>query len=100
MSLVWLWWGAAGEFVSVSAQSDTERADLARETRELVSDPEHEKEGLAQIYAARGVEIGLARQVALQLMAANLGCWEFAARVVPGIVLSLAAAWAAAVSLG
>lgn len=60
---------AAGEYVSVSSQSDTENADLAREKKELASDPEHEKEELAQIYAARGVEIGLARQVALQLMA-------------------------------
>jgi VIT1/CCC1 family predicted Fe2+/Mn2+ transporter len=60
---------AAGEYVSVSSQSDTERADLARETKELASDPSHETEELAQIYAARGLEIGLARQVALQLMA-------------------------------
>ncbi len=60
---------AAGEYVSVSSQSDTENADLARETKELASDPEHETEELAQIYAARGVEIGLARQVALQVMA-------------------------------
>jgi VIT1/CCC1 family predicted Fe2+/Mn2+ transporter len=60
---------AAGEYVSVSSQSDTERADLARETKELASDPEPETEELAQIYAGRGVEIGLARQVALQLMA-------------------------------
>jgi VIT1/CCC1 family predicted Fe2+/Mn2+ transporter len=60
---------AAGEYVSVSSQSDTENADLARETKELASDQEHEKEELAQIYAARGVEIGLAREIALQLMA-------------------------------
>lgn len=60
---------AAGEYVSVSSQSDTEKADIARETKELASDPEHEAEELAQIYAARGVEIGLARQVASQLMA-------------------------------
>jgi VIT1/CCC1 family predicted Fe2+/Mn2+ transporter len=59
---------AAGEYVSVSSQSDTEHADLARETRELASDPTHEKEELAQIYTARGVEMGLARQVAVQLM--------------------------------
>ncbi len=59
---------AAGEYVSVSSQSDTEHADLARETKELASDPDFEKEELAQIYAARGVEIGLARQVAQQLM--------------------------------
>jgi VIT1/CCC1 family predicted Fe2+/Mn2+ transporter len=60
---------AAGEYVSVSSQSDTEKADLARETRELVDDPNFEKEELAQIYVARGVETGLARQVAQQLMA-------------------------------
>jgi VIT1/CCC1 family predicted Fe2+/Mn2+ transporter len=60
---------AAGEYVSVSSQSDTEQADLARERRELSEDPEFEKEELAQIYVARGVEPELARQVALQLMA-------------------------------
>jgi VIT1/CCC1 family predicted Fe2+/Mn2+ transporter len=60
---------AAGEYVSVSSQSDTEQADLAREGRELSEDPEFEREELAQIYAARGVEPQLARQVALQLMA-------------------------------
>ena len=60
---------AAGEYVSVSSQSDTERADLEREKRELSDDPEFEKEELAQIYAARGVELGLARKVAQQLMA-------------------------------
>jgi VIT1/CCC1 family predicted Fe2+/Mn2+ transporter len=59
---------AAGEYVSFSSQSDTENADLARETKELASDPAHETEELAQIYAMRGVEIGLARQVAVQLM--------------------------------
>jgi len=60
---------AAGEYVSVSSQSDTEEADLARERRELLEDPEFEKEELAQIYVKRGVERELARQVALQLMA-------------------------------
>jgi VIT1/CCC1 family predicted Fe2+/Mn2+ transporter len=60
---------AAGEYVSVSSQSDTEQADLAREKRELSEDPEFEKEELAEIYVARGVEPQLARQVALQLMA-------------------------------
>ena len=59
---------AAGEYVSVSSQSDTERADLARERRELSEAPEVEKEELAQIYVNRGVEPQLARQVALQLM--------------------------------
>ncbi len=60
---------AAGEYVSVSSQSDTENSDLARETKELAIDPVHETEELAQIYKARGVELGLARQVAVQLMA-------------------------------
>jgi len=59
---------AAGEYVSVSSQSDTENADIARERRELSDNPEFEKEELAQIYVARGVEAGLARQVAQQLM--------------------------------
>lgn len=59
---------AAGEYVSVSSQSDTENADLARERRELGEDPEFEKEELAQVYVSRGVEAGLARQVAQQLM--------------------------------
>jgi VIT1/CCC1 family predicted Fe2+/Mn2+ transporter len=60
---------AAGEYVSVSSQSDTERADLEREKRELLEDPKFEKEELAKIYVARGVELGLARKVAQQLMA-------------------------------
>lgn len=60
---------AAGEYVSVSSQSDTEQADLARERRELVEEPEAEREELAEIYVARGVEPKLARQVAVQLMA-------------------------------
>ena len=60
---------AAGEYVSVSSQSNTEQADLAKERRELAEDPEFEKEELAQIYVARGVEIELAHQVAQQLMA-------------------------------
>lgn len=59
---------AAGEYVSVSSQSDTERADLAREKQELVQDPDFEQQELAQIYVSRGVEAGLARQVASQLM--------------------------------
>jgi len=60
---------AAGEYVSVSSQSDTEHADLAREKRELADDPAFEQEELAQLYVARGVEEGLARDVARQLMA-------------------------------
>jgi VIT1/CCC1 family predicted Fe2+/Mn2+ transporter len=60
---------AAGEYVSVSSQSDTEHADLRREKRELAEDPVFEREELAQLYVARGVEAGLAREVATQLMA-------------------------------
>jgi VIT1/CCC1 family predicted Fe2+/Mn2+ transporter len=60
---------AAGEYVSVSSQSDTENADLARERMELTSQPELETEELTQIYVERGVSQGLARQVAEQLMA-------------------------------
>jgi VIT1/CCC1 family predicted Fe2+/Mn2+ transporter len=59
---------AAGEYVSVSSQSDTEHADLAREKRELADDPVFEREELAQVYIARGLEEGLAREVAEQLM--------------------------------
>ena len=60
---------AAGEYVSVSSQSDTEKADLALEQEALEADTELEREELAEIYAARGVEPSLARQVAEQLMA-------------------------------
>jgi vacuolar iron transporter family protein len=60
---------AAGEYVSVSSQSDTEEADLARERGELKDQPEFELEELADIYAARGVDKPLAREVARQLMA-------------------------------
>jgi vacuolar iron transporter family protein len=60
---------AAGEYVSVSSQSDTEHADLAREKRELADDPVFEREELAQVYVARGVEEDLAREVSRQLMA-------------------------------
>ncbi|MBX3147932.1 MAG: VIT family protein [Gemmatimonadales bacterium] len=60
---------AAGEYVSVSSQADTEQADLARERAELETQPEFEREELAQIYVARGVSPELAHQVADQLMA-------------------------------
>ena len=59
---------AAGEYVSVSSQADTEQADLARERRELERQPDAEREELAQLYAKRGVDIALARRVAEQLM--------------------------------
>src|SRR5476651_1045274 len=60
---------AAGEYVSVSSQSDTEHADLARERAELGANPELELDELAAIYVKRGVDQPLARQVAQQLMA-------------------------------
>jgi VIT1/CCC1 family predicted Fe2+/Mn2+ transporter len=60
---------AAGEYVSVSSQADTEKADLAREQRELEEDEEFERQELADIYVGRGLEPELAQQVAEQLMA-------------------------------
>ena len=60
---------AAGEYVSVSSQSDTEKADLGRERKELASDPESERAELAQIYVRRGLDASLANQVAEQLTA-------------------------------
>jgi VIT1/CCC1 family predicted Fe2+/Mn2+ transporter len=60
---------AAGEYVSVSSQADTEKADLARERRELAEQPEAELYELTQIYVDRGVAPDLARQVAQQMMA-------------------------------
>lgn len=60
---------AAGEYVSVQSQADTERADLARETRELAEDPEHELIELIHIYRKRGLSPELAHQVAIQLTA-------------------------------
>ena len=60
---------AAGEYVSVSSQSDTEQADLARERKELSENVGFERQELADIYVKRGVDAGLARQVADQLMA-------------------------------
>jgi len=60
---------AAGEYVSVSSQADTERADLDRERQELATDPEHEHAELAAIYVGRGLDAVLAFEVATQLMA-------------------------------
>ncbi len=60
---------AAGEYVSVSSQSDTERADLERERRELATAPEAERIELAEIYVGRGLTRELALQVADQLTA-------------------------------
>lgn len=60
---------AVGEYVSVSTQRDTERAVLDRERRELRETPDEELDELADIYAAKGIDPGLARQVAIQLTA-------------------------------
>lgn len=60
---------AAGEYVSVSSQADTERADIARETVELATQPEAELDELTGIYVGRGLQPGLARKVAEALTA-------------------------------
>lgn len=60
---------AAGEYVSVSSQSDTERADLARERKELATQPDSEREELIRIYVARGADRDTAGKVADQMMA-------------------------------
>ena len=60
---------AAGEYVSVSSQADTEKADVERERHELEQDPEFEKRELTAIYVARGLDAPLAEQVAEQLTA-------------------------------
>jgi VIT1/CCC1 family predicted Fe2+/Mn2+ transporter len=60
---------AAGEYVSVSSQGDTERADLERERRELATQPKAEEDELTAIYVRRGLDADLARSVARQLMA-------------------------------
>ena len=62
---------AAGEYVSVSSQADTERADLERERLELATRPDLEREELAAIYRKRGLDTGLAINVADQLMAGD-----------------------------
>jgi vacuolar iron transporter family protein len=62
---------AAGEYVSVSSQADTERADLARETRELRESPEAELRELQEIYVGRGLDADLALRVAQQLSAGD-----------------------------
>lgn len=63
---------AAGEYVSVSSQRDSERADIARETRELHDDPAGELDELTGIYEERGLSPGLARQVAEELSATDV----------------------------
>jgi VIT1/CCC1 family predicted Fe2+/Mn2+ transporter len=60
---------ATGEYVSVSSQADTERADLDRERKELAAYPEHEHAEMTAIYVARGLDAELASRVATQLMA-------------------------------
>ena len=60
---------AAGEYVSVSSQADTEKADLGRERSELAENEEFELQELAEIYEGRGLDPTLAREVAVQLMA-------------------------------
>lgn len=60
---------AAGEYVSVSSQADTEKADLDRERQELATDVASERSELAAIYVGRGLDADLAQQVAIQLMA-------------------------------
>jgi len=60
---------AAGEYVSVSSQADTEKADLEREKKELETDEAYEREELTNIYIERGLEPSLAREVSRQLMA-------------------------------
>ena len=60
---------AAGEYVSVSSQSDTENADIEKERNELANDPVHEHQELTMIYVGRGLEKNLASEVATQLMA-------------------------------
>ena len=62
---------AAGEYVSVSSQSDTENADLARETAELHANPAAEEDELAAIYVKRGLDRELAKRVARELMSKN-----------------------------
>lgn len=59
---------AAGEYVSVSSQSDTEQADLNRERKELAADDEGERKELSEIYVARGLSPELAKEVAEQMM--------------------------------
>ena len=60
---------AAGEYISVQSQADTENADLEKERRELATNPEQELNELADIYVQRGLDERLAREVAIQLHA-------------------------------
>jgi VIT1/CCC1 family predicted Fe2+/Mn2+ transporter len=92
---------AAGEYVSVSSQADSEKSDLARENRELLEDPSGETDELTTIYVKRGLDEPLAREVAMKLMASDaLGAHardelgispEMAARPVQAAMASAAA---------
>jgi VIT1/CCC1 family predicted Fe2+/Mn2+ transporter len=99
---------AAGEYVSVSSQSDTEEADLERERLELENEPEEEHAELAAIYRARGLSPALARQVADQLTAHDalgahardeLGLTDFARARPLQAALASAAAFSAGAGL-
>ena len=80
---------AAGEYVSVSSQADTEQADLVRERHELATQPQAEEDELTGIYEKRGLQPDLARAVARQLMAK--GALEAHARDELGLTEGLAA---------
>ena len=97
---------AAGEYVSVHSQADTEGADLVREQDELLRDVTGERAELAAIYVGRGLDRGLADQVALQLMAHDalgahardeLGLSQLRARPVQAALISAAAFSAGAI---
>lgn len=99
---------AAGEFVSVSSQSDTEQAELARERLELAAPGDHERNELAQIYVGRGLDPVLAQEVSRQLMAHDalgahardeLGITEVAAARPVLAALTSAAAFAGGAAL-
>ena len=99
---------AAGEYVSVSSQSDTEKADLARERHELVEHPESELEELAAIYESRGLSPALAMEVAVQLTRKDaleahardeLGITDFSTARPVQAALTSAATFAAGASL-
>lgn len=79
---------AAGEYVSVSSQSDTENADRARETEELATIPDKEREELVGIYEARGLDRALAEQVADKLTAHDALATHSAARPVQAALAS------------
>ena len=92
---------AAGEYVSVSSQRDTELADLDRERRELAADEQHELEELTMIYIGRGLDPALARQVSEQMMAHDALAAHARDELGISEILSarpLQAAWASAIS--